>query len=110
MHELAIAQGVIDVVTGRLPGTTVTEVRLEVGALSGVVADSLRFCFDLAAEGTPLAGARLDITEPAARCSCRSCHRDFTPDGPLPLCPCGSADVAVLTGEELRILSVEVAA
>lgn len=110
MHELAIAQGVIDVVTGRLPGSTVTEVRLEIGALSGVVPDSLRFCFDLATEGTMLAGARLDITEPAARCACRSCHREFVPDGPLPLCPCGSADVAVLAGDELRIVSVEVAA
>jgi hydrogenase nickel incorporation protein HypA/HybF len=110
MHELAIAQGVIDAVTERLPGATVTGVRLEIGALSGVVPDSLRFCFDLATEGTALAGAQLDIAEPAARCHCRGCGRDFSPDGPFPLCPCGSGDIAVLAGEELRILSVQVAA
>jgi len=110
MHELAIAQGVIDAVTKRLPGATVTGVRLEIGALSGVVSDSLRFCFDLATEGTALAGAQLDISEPAARCHCRGCGRDFSPDGPFPLCPCGSGDIAVLAGEELRILSVQVAA
>ena len=110
MHELAIAQGVIDAVTGRLPGTVVTSVHLEIGALSGVVPDALRFCFDLATEGTPLAGAQLAITEPAARCYCRACQGEFAPDGPLPLCPCGSADVQVLAGEELRIRSVKVAA
>jgi hydrogenase nickel incorporation protein HypA/HybF len=110
MHELAIAQGVIDTVTDRLPGARITGVRLEIGALSGLVPDSLRFCFDLATEGTALAGARLDISEPAARCRCRSCGQEFEPDGPFALCPCGSADTDVLSGEELRIISVELAA
>lgn len=108
MHELAIAQGVIDQVTQRLPDDKVTHVCLEVGSLSGVVADSLLFCFDLAVEGTGLAGASLDIIEVPARCRCRDCGQEFTPDGPLPLCPCGGADIAVLAGEELRITSVKV--
>jgi hydrogenase nickel incorporation protein HypA/HybF len=109
VHELAIAEGVVDTVTERLPGATVTCVRLEIGALSGVVADSIRFCFDLATEGTGLAGARLEISEPAARCQCRACGTEFQPDGPVVLCPCGSPDVAVLSGEQLKIVSVSVA-
>ena len=95
--------------TQRLPDTKITRVHLEIGALSGVVADSIRFCFDLATEGTGLAGAQLDITEPPARCRCRSCGSEFGPDGPIVLCPCGSPDVAVLSGEQLKILSVSVA-
>jgi hydrogenase nickel incorporation protein HypA/HybF len=109
VHELAIAESVVDTVTQRLPGATVTCVHLEIGALSGVVADSIRFCFDLATEGTALAGARLEITEPPARCRCRACGAEFQPDSPIVLCPCGSPDVAVLAGEELKIVSVEVA-
>ena len=109
MHELAIAESVADTVTQRLPGAKVTCVRLEIGALSGVVAESIRFCFDLATEGTGLEGAALEITEPPARCLCRSCGTEFRPDPPIVLCPCGSADVAVLGGEELKILSVQVA-
>ena len=109
MHELAIAESVVETVTQRLPGATVTCVHLEIGALSGVVPDSIRFCFDLATEGTPLAGAALEITEPPARCRCRACGAEFQPDTPIVLCPCGSADVAVLGGEELKILSVQVA-
>jgi hydrogenase nickel incorporation protein HypA/HybF len=109
VHELAIAESVVETVTQRLPGATVTCVCLEVGALSGVVPDSIRFCFDLATEGTGLAGARLEITEPPARCRCRACGAEFQPDSPVVLCPCGSPDVAVLSGEELKIVSVQVA-
>ena len=109
MHELAIAEGLVDAVTRRLPGTKIAEVRLEIGALSGVVADSLRFCFDLATEGTTLEGAQLQITEPGIRCECRTCGEEFAPDGPILLCPCGSADVTVLSGQQLTITSVKVA-
>jgi Zn finger protein HypA/HybF involved in hydrogenase expression len=69
VHELAITEGVVEAVTDRLPGARITCVRLEIGALSGVAADSVRFCFDLVTDGTDLQGARLEITEPAGRCS-----------------------------------------
>jgi len=109
VHELAITESVVAAVTQRLPGARVTAVRLEIGALSGVVADSVRFCFDLVTEGTPLAGASLEIDEPAGRCRCRACGAEFAPDWPILLCPCGSADVTVIRGEDLKIVSVEVA-
>ncbi len=109
MHELAITEGVVDAVTERLPDAKVTCVRLEIGQLSGVVADSVRFCFDLVTEGTNLAGAKLEISEPAALCQCRACGSEFAPVGSMLLCPCGSADADVLSGQELRIVSVQVA-
>jgi hydrogenase nickel incorporation protein HypA/HybF len=109
VHELAITEGLVDAVTERLPGRRVTAIRLEIGALSGVVADSVRFCFDLVTEGTDLEGAALEIAEPPAVCHCRICGCDFEPDGPIAPCPCGSAEVTVLTGQHLRITSVQVA-
>ena len=109
MHELAITEGVVEAVTERLPDARIRCVHLEIGAMSGVVADSVRFCFDLVTDGTNLEGARLEISEPAARCRCRDCAAEFEPDGPIALCSCGSADVAILAGSELRIMSVEVA-
>jgi hydrogenase nickel incorporation protein HypA/HybF len=109
VHELAITEGLVDAVTERLPDARVTCVRLEVGALSGVVADSLRFCFDLVTEGTNLEGAALEIIQPPASCRCRVCGQEFEPDGPIVLCPCGGAEVTVLTGQDLKITSVQVA-
>ncbi len=88
---------------------TISCVHLEIGSLSGVSADSVRFYFPMAAEGTNLAGAKLEISEVPARCRCGSCGAEFEPDGPIPLCACGSPDAAVLSGGSMRILSVEVA-
>jgi hydrogenase nickel incorporation protein HypA/HybF len=109
VHELAITESLVDAVTERLPGRRVTCVRLQIGALSGVVADSVRFCFDLVTEGTSLDGATLEIDQPPAECHCRICGGDFAPDSPIALCPCGSAEVTVLTGQDIKITSVQVA-
>ena len=108
MHELAIAESVIDAVTARTGPATVRTVRLEVGRLAGVATEALRFCFEAAAADTPLSGAMLDIVEPPGLARCETCGTEFTVDDLVLLCPCGSADVRVVTGQELRILSAEV--
>jgi hydrogenase nickel incorporation protein HypA/HybF len=109
MHELAITQSVVDAVNERVDGHRVVSLRLEVGKLSGVVPDAMRFCFEIAAGQTLLEGARLDIDERSGEAHCRDCGRDFTLSDLILLCPCGSADVAVTAGRELVIKSVEVA-
>lgn len=108
MHELGITQGVVDAVRERMGEAKVTRVRLEIGRLSGVATDSVRFCFDLVAKGTSLEGARLEIVEPAGRGRCRQCHGEMDVDDLLSLCACGSADLDVVGGQELRIKEVEV--
>ncbi|MDQ0616965.1 hydrogenase maturation nickel metallochaperone HypA/HybF [Arthrobacter globiformis] len=109
MHELSITQGLVYAVLDRTGERPVTAVNLRIGPLSGVLADAVRFCFDVATAGTPLAGARLQIDEPQGRGRCRSCQDEFTLSDLILLCPCGSADVEVLSGRELMLMSVEVA-
>ncbi|MFL5262693.1 MAG: hydrogenase maturation nickel metallochaperone HypA [Anaeromyxobacteraceae bacterium] len=110
MHELAIAEGVIETVTGRLPGAKVSRVILRIGALTCVEPEAMRFCFDAAAQGTALEGAVLEIVEVPARGSCRTCGAaDVAVDPRIPLCPCGSADLDLTDGEQLLVSAVEVA-
>jgi hydrogenase nickel incorporation protein HypA/HybF len=109
MHELSLIQGVVETITDRLGPRRVVMVRLEIGKLSGVVVDSVRFCFDLVVAGTSLEGARLEVLEPGGRARCRDCAVEFRSDDPILLCPCGSSDVEVLAGRELLIKAVEVA-
>ncbi len=106
MHELAIMHAIVDQVTDRLGDRRVTAIHLVVGRLSGVVPDALRFSFDVATAGTPLAGAVLTIDEPPGRGHCRSCNADFRITDGIPLCACGSAEVTVRGGDELLIRSV----
>lgn len=108
MHELAITQSVVEMITDRIPDRRVTLVRLEIGKLAGIVPDSVAFCFDLVAQGTNVEDAALDITQPPGRFRCRTCGVQFEHDELIALCRCGSADLAVLSGQELRITSVEV--
>lgn len=110
MHELSITQSVVTTVSERLPDATVRRIRLEIGRLSGVVADSVRFCFDMVAEGTPLDGAVLEIIDAPGQARCRSCGEEFEVNDLLALCDCGAADLELLAGEQLLIKEVEVAA
>jgi hydrogenase nickel incorporation protein HypA/HybF len=109
MHELAITQSVVDTITKRTSGARVTLVRLDIGKLSGVMPEAVAFCFELVADGTPLHAARLEISEPPGLARCGTCSSEFALDRLLLLCPCGSANVEVLAGQELAIRSVEVA-
>ena len=54
----------VDAICEELPklgDVSIRSVRIRVGALSGVVPDALTFAFDVAADGSRVAGARLDI-------------------------------------------------
>jgi hydrogenase nickel incorporation protein HypA/HybF len=108
MHELAITESVVEAVLARTGDRQVTAVRVTVGRLAGVVADSLQFCFELATAGTTLEGATLEIEEPPGRGHCRACAADFALDSPIPLCACGSADIEIISGRELMVDSVQV--
>ncbi|RMI28574.1 hydrogenase maturation nickel metallochaperone HypA/HybF [Nocardia stercoris] len=108
MHELAIAQGIVDGVVEHAGARRVHQVTVAVGALCAVVPDALRFAFELAAEGTVAEGAELIVEDVPARAACRSCGADFVLRDPIPLCACGSADISVRSGLDLRISSMEV--
>ena len=105
---MALTESVVDLVGRRTAGRRVLVVRLQVGALSGVLPDAMRFCFDLATAGTPLEGARLEVEEVPGRLRCRTCGEESPCPDLVRLCPCGSADVEVVGGEDLRVASVDV--
>jgi hydrogenase nickel incorporation protein HypA/HybF len=61
MHELAIAQGIIEKVDETAAGRKVRRVIVEIGRDSCVSAEALAFSFDLVAEGSAAHGAVLDV-------------------------------------------------
>jgi hydrogenase nickel incorporation protein HypA/HybF len=109
VHELAITESIVSSVSEHVGKAKVMRIRLVVGNLSGVVPEAVRFCFDVCAAGTPLEGARLEVEEVVGRARCRSCERELVLRDPIPLCGCGSADLLVLSGQELKIQEVELA-
>ena len=108
MHELALSEDIVNAVRERLGERRVLRVRLEIGRLMAVVPEALEFSFEVCARGTSLEGASLVIDTVAARGDCRACGAQLELDDPIPLCDCGSADVAISGGNTLRIKDVEV--
>jgi hydrogenase nickel incorporation protein HypA/HybF len=109
MHELSIANGVVELCAERAGGERVTRVRLEIGQLSAVLPDAVRFCFDVCAKDTVVEGALLEIIETPGRVLCRDCDVELAMTQPFGRCTCGSANLLVIAGEELKIREMELA-
>lgn len=112
MHELSIAASIVETVTesaAAYPGARVKSVRLRLGVLASVVEDSLQFCWDLATEGSPLAGAALVIQKLPVVVHCDACGADSEIEGLQDFrcsrCEAPAADLR--QGRELDIDSIE---
>lgn len=113
VHELSIAQAIVDGVqetVDREKATRVLRVRLRIGQLSGVVPDSLRFCYDLVVAGTCMEASLLEIVELPLVIHCTSCRADRVLNCiQLFACPvCGTPSGDIRQGRELEIESIEI--
>ena len=112
MHEMALCQGMLDIVEEQRRRESFARVRrviLEVGALGHVDPDALRFAFDVTARGTTAEGAVLDIIEVPGRAWCMDCSRSIAVAHRGDGCPgCGGHTLIMEQGEELRLKELEV--
>jgi hydrogenase nickel incorporation protein HypA/HybF len=113
MHELSIAMSLVEMACEKaveLGDVRVEALYLRLGPLSGVVKESLLFSFDLAAQGTAVEGARLEIEDVPLTVFCPDCREERPLSGPPRLrCPvCGAATPQVVQGRELELRALEV--
>ena len=93
MHEIGIAQEVLRIIEEKARGHgrgAIRSARLSIGALSGVMAESLEFALEVCAKGTRAEGMKIAIRNVPARGLCRSCRHewDFAPGQmECPACP-----------------------
>lgn len=86
----------------------ITEVRITIGELTEIQTFALDFAFESLTPGTMAEGARLVVTELPPKSRCRDCGVEYEHDRFTMLCPeCGSMNVELLQGRELRIDSIE---
>jgi hydrogenase nickel incorporation protein HypA/HybF len=109
MHELGIASEVVDLVTQHARGSRVKRVVLEIGKLTAVLPDAIRFCFAACCAETVAEGATLEIVETPGQARCRACGSSLIFDQPYGCCTCGSFDLEWLAGMELTIRELELA-
>jgi hydrogenase nickel incorporation protein HypA/HybF len=114
MHELSVCQALVEQlesVSAGHGGGRVELVRLRVGPLAGVEAALLRHAFPIAAAGSIAEGAELVIEEAAIMVQCGECGGQSEVAPNRMLCgACGGFRVRVISGQELLLESVELAA
>jgi hydrogenase nickel incorporation protein HypA/HybF len=107
MHEVSLLESVLNVIEEQAVKQrfqTVKKVVLEVGKLSCVEAEALRFAFDAVMKNTLAQQADLEIVVVDGRGVCRRCGRTQDLQSFYDACGnCGDAPLAVLQGDALRI-------
>jgi hydrogenase nickel incorporation protein HypA/HybF len=112
MHEMSIAESICQIAeeaAGREGGARVKTVFVEIGALAGVELEALRFCWDAVTREGRAASAALDVTHTPGQAWCLQCSKTVALPALYEACPCcGSYEVQVTAGTEMRVKEIEV--
>lgn len=110
MHELSLAQAILETVDRHRDGRAAARVTVRIGHLRQVVPDSLRFSWEVLTDQTDLSGCELCVDHVPAVIRCRICEGTATLDLPVLMCAaCQTSDVELLSGRELQVVSIDVA-
>jgi hydrogenase nickel incorporation protein HypA/HybF len=112
MHEYPITQRIIEVAQEyaiKNAAKEVKQINLVVGDYSGYVASSIDLYFDIIAEGTLCAKAKLNIERIVPKLQCNQCNELFERKPFSFECPhCGGEGSPTEIGQEFYIKSIEV--
>ncbi|MDP4281505.1 MAG: hydrogenase maturation nickel metallochaperone HypA [Bacteroidota bacterium] len=111
MHELSLAWDVIEMISHEAEERrlkAIYEIRIEIGLISGVEADTFSSVLDMIRGKTILEQARIDIIRTPGKGRCSTCNLEFLMQDLFTLCPrCGSIPSSILSGKEFRVLSLQ---
>jgi hydrogenase nickel incorporation protein HypA/HybF len=113
MHELSIVDALIEQVGREVRRAghcgKVRGIEVNIGRLSGVNCDSVRFAFELLAPGTLVEEAKILINQTKAACRCHACNARVEIDDLVFKCPqCASDAITIEGGRDLILQNIEV--
>lgn len=112
MHELSVAQNIIEIIHQYVPENEwerVAAVRLKIGAIAGIVPDSLQFSFLAITSETMLQNAHLEIEHIPFKFLCKTCNKISSNECGFSVCEsCGSTKTTIISGNELQISEIEI--
>lgn len=107
MHEMSLAEGILQIVEEAAAAQgfrRVKEIRLEIGALSGVEPEALEFSLEVVLRGSLAEGARLVLEPLPGAGFCLDCGERVRIDALYAPCPkCGGFQVQATGGTEMRV-------
>jgi hydrogenase nickel incorporation protein HypA/HybF len=110
---MSLAEGVLQLIEDAARAqdfTRVTTVWLEIGQLSGVEVEAMKFCFDAVMRDSIADGARLEVIALPGVGWCMECSKSMPMAEVFGECPqCGGYQMQVTGGTEMRVKELEVA-
>lgn len=112
MHEMTLAEQMLQIIEEAAIAQNFTQVKtvwMEVGRLSCVEKEALRFCFSVVVEETVARRAKLEFIDIKGRGLCAQCECEMDINTLYDACPaCGSYAIQIIAGNEMRIRELEV--
>jgi hydrogenase nickel incorporation protein HypA/HybF len=112
MHEMSLAEGVLQLVEDtarRENACRVKLVVLEIGRMSSVEPEAIKFCFEAVTHGSLAQGAALEIINVPGAGWCMLCAETVPMEELYGACPkCGSHQVQATGGTEMRVKEIEI--
>lgn len=112
MHEMSLCESILGILEHQALEQQYRKVKtvwLEIGALSSVEPDAMRFCFDAVMQGSLADRARLEIVHVQGQAWCLQCSQNVIIHQRYEACPvCGSFQLQINDGEQMRIKELEV--
>lgn len=112
MHEMSVAESILELITNSSKKenfTQVRKIRLALGIFSTIEPQALDFCFDVVTKGSIAEKAKLEITIVNGQGWCMLCSKNVELKEREVQCPeCGSYQIQITSGDEMKIVDVEV--
>ncbi len=112
MHEMALCESVLQIMekeAGRQGFSRVKTVWLEIGELSSVEVEAMRFSYEVVTRNSLADGSVLEIVRVPGTAWCMHCGKNVNIQQRFDACPdCGGYQLQVTGGEEMRIKELEV--
>lgn len=107
MHELSLANSLLNIILDHCGESTVKEVEIEVGSLSGVIPDAFSFCANLVLTAKFGDQVKVIINNKTADALC-TCGERYELTDILKPCPlCGEYERDIVGGTDVILRSVE---
>jgi hydrogenase nickel incorporation protein HypA/HybF len=109
---MSLCEGVLDAIKNSAKQQSfkkVSQVFLEIGNLSGVEIESMKFCFDAVMRDSIADGAKLVIIKKEGQAWCMKCSKNVKVKQKFDKCPdCSGYQLQIVSGDQMRIKELEV--
>ncbi len=112
MHEMSLAEGILQLAektARREEASQIKRIFVDIGQLSCVDTEALKFCFEAVSRRTMAEGSQLEIRHIAGSALCPQCQRTVPIQALYDACPnCEAHPLQPLTGTEMRVREIEI--